>query len=266
MADNGPQIENGYTRIADEIIDALARYRIPGEQMQCLFLIIRKTYGYNKKVDSISLSQFVDGTGLKKPTVCRALRELKEKNLIIIKNDNGGGKEYRFNKHYGTWRPLSKKIILSKKITNVIKNDNKPLSFLSTTKDNIDRYIYNLLFCFWNEQKIIVHRKPNRDIKTALKKALKDYEIEDIIDAFFNYSAVVKSKKHYFSHKWTLKDFINRGLPKFVNEADPLNNFLDDKFKDENSEYFGTCPGCGRPNIELTEKGICLECTRKGVK
>ena len=128
----GPQIENGYTRIADEFLEALARFRIPGEQMQVLIFIIRKTWGFQKKQDSIALSQFARGTGLKKPTVCRALSGLEEKN-IIIKKDNGIAKTYRINKYYENWKPLPKKITLSKKIMSVSKKDNDPLSLLSTT-------------------------------------------------------------------------------------------------------------------------------------
>jgi phage replication O-like protein O len=64
---NSPQLENGYTRIANELLDALIRYRIPGEERQVLDVIIRKTYAYGKKEDRISLSQFHDMTRIKKP-------------------------------------------------------------------------------------------------------------------------------------------------------------------------------------------------------
>jgi len=132
-----PQIENGYTKIANELLEALAKYRIPGEQRQCLDVILRKTYGYNKKQDSIALSQFVEMTGLKKPTVVRAIQGLLSKNLIyVIKKDNKPAHIYEFNKHYKQWVVLSKKITLSKKIISVIKKDNPSLSLLSTTKDN----------------------------------------------------------------------------------------------------------------------------------
>ena len=57
-----PQKENGYTAIANEIMEALCRHRIPGEDRQVLDVIFRKTYGFNKIEDYISLSQFVDMT------------------------------------------------------------------------------------------------------------------------------------------------------------------------------------------------------------
>lgn len=129
-----PQLENGYLKIANEIIEALTAYRLPGEQMQCLLFILRKTYGFNKISDMISNSQFVTGTGLKKPNVCRAIKGLINKN-IVIKIDNNYVPTYQFNKNYKTWKVLSKKITAK----SVIKTDNQVLSKLIPTKDIITK-------------------------------------------------------------------------------------------------------------------------------
>lgn len=107
-----PQIENGYIKIANELMEAFARYRIPGEQRQVLDVIIRKTYGFGKKWDSISNSQFAKATGLKKPSVSRAIRELLAKN-VISKNANRYIPSYRLNKNYEDWKVLAKKITVS---------------------------------------------------------------------------------------------------------------------------------------------------------
>lgn len=130
-----PQTENGYTKIANELFDALCKIRISGEARQVFDLITRKTYGYGKKEDAIALSQICEGTGLKKPTVCRAIKSLVSMNLII-KKDNKIATIYGVNKDFESWKPLSKKIMpLSKKITNIIKKDNPSLSFSSHTKE-----------------------------------------------------------------------------------------------------------------------------------
>lgn len=132
-----PQIENGHVKIATELWDALIRYRLPGEQRQIVDAIIRKTYGFNKKEDAIALSQFVKMTGIKKPNVVRSIKALLSKKIIsVIKNDNKPAHVYRINKNYSSWKPLSKKITLSKVITGVIKSDNPSLSKVIPTKDN----------------------------------------------------------------------------------------------------------------------------------
>ncbi len=124
-----PQKENGYTPIANEIMEALTSHRIPGEQMQCLLFILRKTYGFNKKWDAIANSQFVRATGLKKQNVYRAIKDLITKN-IVIKKDYNPTARYCFNKNYNQWKVSSKKI-------TVIKIDNT-----SNQKRDIQKTLY----------------------------------------------------------------------------------------------------------------------------
>ncbi len=119
-----PQIEDGYTKIADELLEALARTRIPGEAMQILLTIFRKTYGFNKKSDAISLSQFHLATGIHKPNICRSLNQLIAINMII-KKENVATTEYRINKDYSLWKPLSKKRTLSEVIMPVLGKEKK---------------------------------------------------------------------------------------------------------------------------------------------
>lgn len=142
---NSPQKEHGYTAIANSIMDAFVYTNIAGEARQVLDFIIRKTYGYNKKSDYIALSQFVAATRMSKPSVCRALRRLVKMN-IIVKIDNDTGFLYSFNKHFATWKPLTKPSTLSKTTTNVVKIDNKSLSKMSHTKDIITKDIKTNVF------------------------------------------------------------------------------------------------------------------------
>ena len=79
-----PQKGNGYTPIANEIMEALARTHLPSSDFRCLLYIIRKTYGYHKKTDQISLNQFSQATGLKTKHVSRSLRSLEGKNIMSI--------------------------------------------------------------------------------------------------------------------------------------------------------------------------------------
>lgn len=138
-----PQKEDGYTAIANEIMEALARYRIPGEQRQCLDFLLRKTYGYNKKSDAISGSQFVGATGIKKQNVQRALRGLIEKN-IVIKKDYQPHPIYRFNKNYNTWKASSKRITVIKKDYDSnqkgLQSSSKKRPTKETTKTYLKQY------------------------------------------------------------------------------------------------------------------------------
>lgn len=140
-----PQKENGNIQIATEIWEHLTKIRIPGEARQVLDWILRKTYGWNKKTDKISLSQFEEGTGLKKNTICKVLVKLQAMNLISITQlGNEIAKEYAFIKDYDKWKPLPKKVILPNKVTSITQKGKRSLpnrgttintSTIDTTKD-----------------------------------------------------------------------------------------------------------------------------------
>ena len=131
-----PQKENGHVDIANEIMEALAGIRISGEEWQCLCVIFRKTYGWHKKEDWISLSQFNLLTKLKKPNILRAIKKLSIKKVVVIKDDNRHKPKYKFNKNYEHWKPLSKKI-------TVINNDKRSLSKMIPTKENYTKENYS---------------------------------------------------------------------------------------------------------------------------
>lgn len=97
-----PQLEDGHTRIANEILDALMRTYIPPNQWQVFVCIIRKTYGYKKKVDWIANCQIVEATGLVKSTVSRALRGLEQQGLI-----KRSGKNIGIQKDWEQWKVSS---------------------------------------------------------------------------------------------------------------------------------------------------------------
>ncbi|MBW2099124.1 MAG: replication protein [Deltaproteobacteria bacterium] len=52
-----PQCKDGYTRIANEPLEALCRAKLTLYEWRVFMAIIRFTYGYNRKVDQISVRQ-----------------------------------------------------------------------------------------------------------------------------------------------------------------------------------------------------------------
>jgi phage replication O-like protein O len=102
MKEKSIQKEDGYTSIANDLLDQLCKIRIPGEARQVLDVIFRQTYGWNKKEDMISLSQFSEKTGLAKPNVVRAIKQLLDMRLII-RSDNKDGSVYGPNKRCDQW-------------------------------------------------------------------------------------------------------------------------------------------------------------------
>lgn len=97
-----PQLEDGHTQIANEILEALMKTYLPPNQWQVLMCIVRKTYGFKKKVDWIANCQIVEATGLVKSTVSRALAGLEKRGLIIR-----NGRSIGFQKDWEQWEVSS---------------------------------------------------------------------------------------------------------------------------------------------------------------
>lgn len=132
-----PQVENGYIRIANEIWDALVAIRISGEARQVLDFIIRKTWGWGKKVDKISLSQLCDATGLKKSSVIKARKKLVDMNMLFVTQKvNDTVLTYGIIKDYRKWKPVPKKLTVPKSKTSMTQKVNKPVPKKLPTKDN----------------------------------------------------------------------------------------------------------------------------------
>ena len=93
--------------------------------------------------------------------------------------------------------------------------------------------IYIAVFDHWNTKEIIIHRNLNEKTKRAILTTLKERTPDEIQGAIDNYAAVLKDPGCYWSHKWTLAEFLRRGLEKFLDEADPLNNFRAKKEADK---------------------------------
>jgi phage replication O-like protein O len=103
-----PQVENGYIRISNEIAEAFERLHITGNQWKILWAILRKTYGWHKKMDYISISQFERLTGLKRRHVSRTISDLVARN-IVTKNGDTFITNYAFQKDYTQWETITKR-------------------------------------------------------------------------------------------------------------------------------------------------------------
>lgn len=119
-----PQLENGYTKIANEIFEALATVKMSGSEWQYVMCIFRKVYGFNKKEDWISNSQIVEMTTMEKERVSEAKTRLLARKIII----EYGGK-VAFQKDYQLWKELRKNV------TGVTEKRNKLLRNSVHTKE-----------------------------------------------------------------------------------------------------------------------------------
>ena len=102
-----------YTMVPDELFDQLLPV-LSGSELKVLLYIIRRTFGFKRESDTISLSQMLNGiitrdgrvldrgAGVSKPPLLQALRSLQEKSIIFaerqVSNERGNEPTiYRLN-------------------------------------------------------------------------------------------------------------------------------------------------------------------------
>lgn len=100
-----PQTEDGFARLANELLDALLRAGLSGNQWKVSMAIVRKTYGFNKTEDDLSASQIATMCDIARPHAATALNQLAARN-IINKRPGRYGSIVGIQKDYRRWLPL----------------------------------------------------------------------------------------------------------------------------------------------------------------
>ena len=99
------QVENGhYTRIVNPLIENLIQVPFRGCELAVAMFVIRKTYGFQKKKDSISLSQFCLGVKRSRQTVIVAIKNLELSNILVKTARPYVSNTYEINKYFETWK------------------------------------------------------------------------------------------------------------------------------------------------------------------
>jgi len=176
-----PQLEKGFIRLAcgsaeNDIIRALLAAKLSGGEWDVVMIIIRKTWGFLKQWDAISLSQFgTEGKRARKNYLI-ALKNLIERKIILVtKSTLGttsslGTNKYSFNKLFTEWasvetvprnengqnlgtislhtkrnhykkKPIARTRAQEKiKLTNFLKQFMRPLSASKEAEQYLNRY------------------------------------------------------------------------------------------------------------------------------
>ena len=244
------QKEHGFTPIANELMEALSKTKLNGTQYRILLTILRSTYGYNKKSHQMSDSYISKATGINQRQINREIQSLIKMNIVRL-YDAGNytqGRVIGIQKDYTVWKTLDKKntTVILDSTDNIDGTDilvenllsNQSVGVLSNQSDKKDIYkdnktnIYIVIFDYWNSKKIITHRKLTDKLKQRIKTTLDDYTKEEVCKAIDNYSDIINDDKYYFSYKWTLKDFLQRGLEKFLDDS-CHSNYLKQEYKEK---------------------------------
>lgn len=208
-----PQIEDGHIDIANEIAEAMYQLQLSGNQWRLLWVILRQTYGWHKKIDEISISFFQKKTHLKRRHISRALKDMNDRK-IITKNDNSFTRSYGLQKNYELWQ-LSPNIASPKKTSpkmtaTITKNDTKTITKNGAHKRNSKETIQKKLYL--DSEFVKLTPKEFKKLKSKYGEEVRRLSIEKL-DNYIG-STGKKYKSHYRTILNWVADEIIKGKKK----------------------------------------------------
>lgn len=145
-----------FTKIANELLDAIIQTRIPAETRRVFDYIMRNTYGYSRKTFQTTQRKISNDLKTKQQRVYEAIKWLHERNMIInTKNRVDLNRDcliiLGIQKDYDRWNiNTEKRVITEKRVDNdtvfrktIIYKEKRKIrgNVKNDTEKRVDRYI-----------------------------------------------------------------------------------------------------------------------------
>lgn len=196
-----PQVENGYTAIANEILDHLYKQSLNGTELKVVMCILRYTFGFRRKSHKLSASFIARWGNCDSRAVKRALKKLQQDRIVICINSEQRGvtAELMFNKNYEQWCTGGQNVTGGKNDTGgqnvtgvVVKMTPEPVvkmtpKKIKKEKQNINKNIYDDFFeKVWREYP---RKKGKSEVNKNAKKELYEAGERVVLGAINFYKA-----------------------------------------------------------------------------
>lgn len=159
-----PQCEDGYTKIANQIIERLITTPLTGSEWSICMFVIRKTYGYKKKLDAISLSQFQKSCLLSRQTVVNGLNRLVKSNILV--KVEGRITIYGFQKDYERWLVKADRLVKTTSTTSLMNLTRTSQNDKTETSQNDSTH----------KRKKEIKRKYTKESKNKFLRELEEFK------------------------------------------------------------------------------------------
>jgi len=221
MKKNTPQTNKGFIKIAtgnseNDVLTALIKANLNATEYQVVLTVLRKTWGWNKKKDWISYTQFEKLTGKTRPSIWNAIEQLVKKNILVRNSEKGKQTFYQVNKDFTSWKLVkSAKLV---KQTELVKKT------LPTSKENLTQLVKKTKHTKETITKETIQKK-----YTSIKN-LKEKDLKEIAEDYNVPISFVKSKyddlqnyceakgKTYKNYKSALRNFVKKDAIQIVKE------------------------------------------------
>ena len=99
-----PQVENGYTRIANELLEAICNKITNSTWIRILLWTIRLTYGFNRKEVQSNYQAYATKLNLTRDTIKVTLLDLFDRKIIVLAVLTKESFVITINKNYELWK------------------------------------------------------------------------------------------------------------------------------------------------------------------
>lgn len=162
--------------------------QLSGSEQKVLDFILRRTWGWERTSDKISLSQFSSGggkigsgTGLSKRQIIISIKKLEEKGFILVKKE-----KYQTNEYFLVVQEVhqsSEKSILDTGELNALTTGENNTHTIDN--DSIDKEIKIIYENF--KGRIFPAARMNKESREKIKERLKEFSSEEILQAIENF-------------------------------------------------------------------------------
>lgn len=214
-----PQRENGFTGIANEILEKVISTPFISTHLKIILVCWRYSYGFNKKSAELSESFIANATGISKRYISSELKTLFDcKVLKVIKEASyTSSRVIAFNKNYDEWEyrstvpQVNQSSTVEPEYSTTVEpqfNTTDELQFHQKRKhkENINKYSSQFEFFY----KIYPRPAEKKRTLTNWNKCLKEYSPEEIIKAAENYKAKVEAANTDKQYIKTSANFLGR--------------------------------------------------------
>jgi phage replication O-like protein O len=255
-----PQVEDGHIKIANTIGEALARVNLSAYESRVLWCIFRKTYGWNKKTDRISYSQFEEVTQLKRRHLGRTVKRLIERQIITCQGE-GQQLEYGIQKDFDQWQdtpePLPKEVTAApaSTITPIGNSDTPGNHYLFRTEplpiqgEPLPKEVTKPLPKEVNT-KAIKHITKDIIQKTGIVLELPDWVDKETFNAFLEMRKRQKAPPTEYAIKLLIK-----ALDRFRQDGDDPNQILNQSIMNNWKGVFAIKNGGGKNDTASSYRG-----------
>lgn len=98
-----PQLENGYTRISNELLQAMCNKVTNSTWVRILLWTARLTYGFRRKEVESNYGSYATKLNLQKDTVKNALSDMSDRKMVYLMVVTKERFLVSINKNYDLW-------------------------------------------------------------------------------------------------------------------------------------------------------------------